>query len=887
MKQVYLSLVFAFFACLGTALPSQTAEDTLRQADVLAEHFDWAKALPLYVEAEHQFSETGNAAGSAYARLGSIRASVKDRAPQQIADALNREIRRSPLRGDLSFRLRALFLKADVETDIDSYSAGVFNADQRRRDWQEILDLAQKANDRRLESRAQGELALLKLLEGSSAASDDLSAVLWAAKEAGDSANELRFRTAIAAMYRSAGRTHDALGHLDRALDLAEREQVPSFFPAFFEKALALIDEKRLQEAQHLVDHCITQARIAGSEINKAQALYLQGKVRYANGGISEADDLLKQSLDIASDLGYHRLISMASLDLSRIYRVRGELWKALDCAHVGLQSSVKTGDPFDAIIHVHNQGAIRAGQGRFTEADRLYSQALGALNALLAKFTSAHARAFIVSRLSDLYADYFSLSLLKLKDPAKAFSILEQARGRSVSDSIRGRFADPFPANGNPIPNPYEEHEKDLARLQVQLWRKKDPQQFRVILSEIFDLEQRLGTSREAGRHSIESQTFPTIPLSEIQKILYPGEIVLEYVLQEPSSTCLAISKEDVQGIALPSRQVIEEAVEDYRREIQQGKQGAQIAQKLYDLLLAPIKDLNGKLRITIIPDGLLHLLPFEAIPTPAGRLLIEQHMIDYSPAASITFLLRKMPPKQSGQHRFLGVGDARYPSYDESGSAFFSNIPQPARLPGSRAEISSIAQVLKGVSENATLLGEDVNEAAIKSLSLPDFDILHFAVHGTSDLNFPARSALLLGPTPDESEDGIFQAREISRLRLKADLVVLSACDTAVGKVLDQEGVSNLVQAFLLAGARSVVASIWAAEDRSTADLMTRFYSYLAQGMDKGSALRQAKLDFIEKYKDKALPVHWAGMIMIGDSSDSILGKHQDTIPEEIVSD
>ena len=199
------------------------------------------------------------------------------------------------------------------------------------------------------------------------------------------------------------------------------------------------------------------------------------------------------------------------------------------------------------------------------------------------------------------------------------------------------------------------------------------------------------------------------------------------------------------------------------------------------------------------------------------------------------------------------------------------------PARLPGSRAEVLSIARILTDISETVTLVGQDVSEAAVKAAGLPDFDIIHFAVHGTSDTAFPARSALLLGPGSHESEDGVLQAWEISRLRLRTDLVVLSACDTAKGKVLDQEGVSNLVRSFLFAGARAVVASTWPADDRSTAGLMTLFYSYLARGMDKGSALRQAKLDFIEKYKDRALPIHWAGMIMIGDGSDAILDQQQ----------
>src|SRR3974390_1292404 len=100
---------------------------------------------------------------------------------------------------------------------------------------------------------------------------------------------------------------------------------------------------------------------------------------------------------------------------------------------------------------------------------------------------------------MSDLYADHFSVSLLRLKDPAKAFGILEQARGRSVSDSLRGRLVAPIPADDKAIQNPFEAFEKALSRLQTQLWYKKDPQEFRGILSEIFDLEQHLGTSREA----------------------------------------------------------------------------------------------------------------------------------------------------------------------------------------------------------------------------------------------------------------------------------------------------------------------------------------------------------------------------------------------------
>jgi CHAT domain-containing protein len=877
MKQVYWFLIFLSIVRFVPASSLEKTEGILQQANLYADRYDWAKALPLYTEAELQLAHAGDLAGAAYAHIGCIRASVKTRFPQQIADALSNEIKRSPWKNDPSFRLRALFLKADVDTEIDAYSVGDFNTDQRRRNWQEILTLSSQLGNKHLEERAQGELAILKIFDKDVIGSDEIASVLWQAKSSGDLMNELRFRTAIATMYRSVGLDHDALGHFERATDLAERSQAFSFFPAYFGKAVTLLADHRLQEALPLIEHCAAQARITGSVVNDAQVLYLQGRAYYANSRSPEAVGLLKKSLDLASELGYQRLISMITLELSHIYQMNGELWKALDCAELGLQASAKTGDPFEAILHIHDKGTIRADQGRFAESDRLYAQAIQALNTLLAKFTSAYTRAFIVSRMSDLYSDYFSLSLLKLKDPAKAFAILEQARGRSVSDSLRGRMTDPIPTKES-IQNSFEEYEKNLSRFQAQLWAKKDPVEFRKIMSEIFDLERSLGNSGEAGRHTIDARTFPSIPLVEIQKSLYPGEIILEYVLRESSSTCFVISREDAQGFALAPRRVIEEAVAGYRKEARKGLQGSKIGRKIYDLLLAPVKGFDQKLRITIVPDGLLHLLPFEAIPDPSGKLLIDSHMIDYSPSATVTFLLRKSPAPWTGRNRFLGVGDARYHGTDESGIVYFANQPRPARLPGSRAEVLSIAKALKDVSETATLIGEDVNEPALKKFHLEDFDILHFAVHGTSDVNYPARSGLLLGPSSDEAEDGIFQAWEISKLRLQTDLVVLSACDTAFGRVLDQEGVSNLVQSFLLAGARSVVASLWPVDDRSTADLMARFYSYLAQGMDKGSALRQAKLDFIAKYKDKALPIFWAGMIMIGDSSNSVLGEHRE---------
>ena len=116
------------------------------------------------------------------------------------------------------------------------------------------------------------------------------------------------------------------------------------------------------------------------------------------------------------------------------------------------------------------------------------------------------------------------------------------------------------------------------------------------------------------------------------------------------------------------------------------------------------------------------------------------------------------------------------------------------------------------------------------------------------------------------------MLQVHEIRDLNLAADLVTLSACDTGVGALEGEEGIANLVSAFLFAGAKSVVASLWAASDVYTRNLMQRFYRYIATGEDKGSALRHAQMDLIREFADQATPFYWAGFIMVGDGSRNI---------------
>ena len=256
--------------------------------------------------------------------------------------------------------------------------------------------------------------------------------------------------------------------------------------------------------------------------------------------------------------------------------------------------------------------------------------------------------------------------------------------------------------------------------------------------------------------------------------------------------------------------------------------------------------------------------------------RFVLESHVVTYAPSATVLYLLRAFTPLDRPTRSSLGVGDVVYSGgtptqssvdtaqADDLDTAFVSLAALP-NLPGSKEELVSVADIVQDGSE--LLLETNATESAFKSEPLQDFRMIHLAVHGIADKQFPDRAALVLGTSPASQEDGLLQVREIRGLALRADLVTLSACDTGNGRLLGQEGIASLERAFLLAGAKSVLASLWTADDIFTTALMKRFYQHLVDGQNEGTALRQAKLDLLEKFGDGALPIYWAGVTLVGE--------------------
>jgi len=312
----------------------------------------------------------------------------------------------------------------------------------------------------------------------------------------------------------------------------------------------------------------------------------------------------------------------------------------------------------------------------------------------------------------------------------------------------------------------------------------------------------------------------------------------------------------------------------------------GAEGFTKLLGPLWEKIKDKD----LVIVPSGSLCHLPFELLVEPGeSRFLIETNRIRYAPSFTILHVQRRWfqnpnrpkpqrllwamadPIYESGDERLAGKGKPAFPG---SKSALLDERPRSGpgklllpRLKHSRKEVEGLAKLV-GPAEVTLLLYDRASEAAVKAASasgnLQQYRYLHFATHGTLDRDGVKQPALVLSLVGNTSEDGFLQMDEIAILKLNADLVVLSACHTGQGRLRPGEGVTGLARAFLYAGSKGVVCSLWSVDDLETSHLMVDFYRNLQQGESAPEALRAAQLAMIRAGKP---PIYWAPFILIGE--------------------
>jgi CHAT domain-containing protein len=344
----------------------------------------------------------------------------------------------------------------------------------------------------------------------------------------------------------------------------------------------------------------------------------------------------------------------------------------------------------------------------------------------------------------------------------------------------------------------------------------------------------------------------------------------LLEYVTGAAGShtTLFVVTRGGVRAERLASVDSLLPSVRRFLAAIDAGEESTAGARTLGAALIAPaVRGLDPRIeRLTLVPDGALHRVPFDALRLDDGRTVLERFETSIAPSAAVATLLRQRPASRSpAEGRVLAFGDPAFAGErePEAGSPVIArgalDTTGLARLRESGREARIAASYGTG---SVARLRAEASAAYLKRAPLDSFSVLHLATHAVVDERSLARSAIVLAPSAGET--GALSPGDLAALPLGVDLVVLSACRSAGGVLVNGEGVQGLTAPLLAAGARAVVATGWPVDDRATVALVEELYRALAAGQPVGSALRTAKLAALRR----GLPVReWASFAVIGD--------------------
>ena len=518
--------------------------------------------------------------------------------------------------------------------------------------------------------------------------------------------------------------------------------------------------------------------------------------------------------------------------------------------------------DILSTIYHDLAKLEIQAGNdGKAME--HLYS-AIDVIEACRANFTLETERIGFVADKQSFYVDLMAV-LTRQGRFAQAWEVAERAKARTLVELLarQERFASPQ-ANSR-----LEEYLTELNRVE---WGGLDLAYYRTLMAEPKSTLVRpasrskvLARLAEEIRH-VDSVTAPlvtVIPLNvkQLQQHLDPNETLVEYFGVGERYFIIVTDAERVRVIPIDARgleadvRAFRTAVQDptgVRRGLSLTKSASSdmelgaVGRRLSERLWRPIAQFIHGEQVTIVPHGPLHYLPFSALPLDDGRTFIDDYSLRLLPSVSVLTYLSSQP--QTGQGALvLGNPDLNNPALD---------------LPYAQQEARVLGQFLQ---DSRVLLRGEATETAVKRFG-GRFARVHLASHGVFDPENPLQSRLLLAG--DGENDGTLTVAELYQTRLDVDLVTLSACETGLGKVAGGDDVVGFTRAFLYAGARSVVSSLWKVSDRATGELMQYFYAQLEQHGDKRRALQEAQQKLRQAGYEH--PYYWAAFNVIGEVKD-----------------
>ena len=730
-------------------------------------------------------------------------------------------------------------------------------------------------------------------------------------RTAGEQITEASCRSNLALNLRDMGHLRESLAQLDTVSMLMNESPDPIISATYLrERGLTYIEMGELDNAREDLLAYLEKSKELEDPLYSIEALINLGYLYRKLGAFEEGLSCIDQARAMAEETENVRILRNAAALAADLEDHLGRFDEALEHRHWALERD--QADGFEALViedkaHIAN---LQAQMGETEEARAGYAALRPLVHSLgrkdlewVLQFGIAH-----TYEEEDPDSSYFHYE--------EAFRLLEQSRAalggaeirtgflggetRRLYEEVARYYASLSDGEGGDTWSAHAFHtmERAKARSLLDLLEQSIEAQTshaeEALLDSLYRLDKSSPTytaeERMLKSHYIElreerlSRTFAPFKLqeavtgiSDVQKALSRGTVLLEYALGDTISLLWVIHRKGHELFELPNRGSLRIEVARLRDALSRPGTGdailRKVARSLYGKLVLPAEQYLSKAkRLVIVPDGVLFEVPFELLLTEEPMedvgwdeqpFLARSFAPVYAPSASI--YLKLLQSKERGKYHLdlLALGDPDFSTLSRRADIAEASLPQ---LPHTRSEIVSISSHIKDKRKDV-LLGREATEAGLKEkLKRVTPRIVHLATHGLVDPIEPVLSSVVLSSDVERGEDGYLHTLEILSLPLDVGLVVVSACESARGRVSRGEGVVGLRRAFIASGAGGVVASLWAVSDESTAALMKKFYErMLGKKKPAGEALKDARLALIENAR-YAHPFYWSAFIMIG---------------------
>jgi CHAT domain-containing protein len=700
-----------------------------------------------------------------------------------------------------------------------------------------------------------------------------------------------------------------ALKYYERSLGAAEKCNCTGLIlSALASIARYYSAQKEYAQALKYLENSLQLARETNNRYEMTLSLEVIGGVNQKQGKTTQALEIYKEGLKLAEELNNRERTSCFLRLIADVYREQEKFAESLAVTDRVILMA-KSANDIEALWRIFSiSGESHRGLKQLEQAKQAFIESIAAIEKAREGLVGNEQE--IQNYFKDKSEPYHAMIelLVSQNQAPEALAYAERFKGRVLLETLQSGKV-----NISKIMSAQEQErerklKEELISLNTQIAREN--LQNKPAEAKLNDLQVLLQKARQeyedfqftlyAAHPELKIQRGEMQPVSvNDANLLLPdaNSALLEFIVKDDKSFLFVITRKDELSKTISPPTVSQQnqidlkvyalnikqedlatLTENFARLIANRSAGYKAsAAKLYDLLLKPahaqLQNINN---LIIIPDNVLWELPFQALQSSPTRFLLQDYAISYAPSLTV---LREMNKKRSIKTNpapatllALGNPDIGKETKSRVEAIYMDEKLEP--LPEAERQVKALAQ-LYGSKQSKTYIGAEAKEGRIKQ-EASGYRILHLATHGILNNTSPMYSHLLLSQAPgDINEDGLLEAWEILKLDLNADLAVLSACDTARGKVSAGEGVIGLSWALFVAGCPSVVVSQWKVESASTTKLMLEFHSRLKANVgqskrqaSKAEALRQAALKLLASRAYKH-PFYWAAFIVVGDNS------------------